>query len=209
MQNKRVYKQKPWYDRFSMRTRIIALVVLGGALYAATLIALFRPQARMMAAPCHYTGGDWVGYKAADNSFRLLFPCAPKRVNARVATPGSRGTMLKQEFHAKGVDNTNYYLNVLIYPAKTDLTKDAAFHEDFIKGLLAGTQNGKLMSSYTTSTNAGTAVDYQIHDVDNQYYLRGRNILSGNVLYALLATNTTGKFLEGDYAKFVNSFQVQ
>lgn len=178
-------------------------------MYAATLIALFRPQASTMSAPCHYAGGDWVSYKAVDASFRVLFPCTPQRVIARVATLGSKGMMIKQEFLAKGVDNTNYYLNVLIYPAKTDLSKDVTFHDDFIKGLLTGTQNGKLVSSYAMSTNSGTAVDYQIHDAENQYYLRGRNVVRSNILYALLATNTTGQFLEGDYAKFVNSLQLQ
>lgn len=209
MQNKKIYKQALWYNRFSVRTRIVMLVALGGAMYAATLVTLFRPQSSIMAAPCHDAGGKWVSYQAADASFRLLFPCTPRKVITRVVTPSGKGTLIKQEYLAKGLDNTGYYFDVLIYPAKTDLTKDAAFHDDFIKGLLAGTQNGKLMSSYTTSTNSGSAVDYQIDDADNQYYLRGRNILSGNVLYALLAANTTGKFIEGDYAKYVNSFQLQ
>lgn len=209
MQTKKTYKHATWYSRFSLRKRIIGLVALAGLLYAASLLAMFHQPEQKLVQPCHYTGGNWVDYVATDKSFSLQFPCTPSRVTARISTPGAKGTMVKQEYVAKGADNTNYYFNVLLYTAQTDLSKDPQFEDDFIKGIIAGTVKGKLASMYTTATGTGSAVEYQINDQEDAYYIRGRNVIRGNILYALLATNTTGNFNDADYSKFVNSLKLQ
>lgn len=150
---------------------------------------------------------SWKSF-VSTSGFSVLFPKYPTLETENIPIPNSNSIMQLDNYASETLDGTAYLIMVST-PLGISSNKPLTNFDGPLNGMLASDPTNKLISSYKTTFNGRSALDYLIKNEGSGYFIKGKLILKGATMYTLMVAYESKNYNENDYDKFINSFVLQ
>lgn len=150
---------------------------------------------------------SWKNF-VSTSGFSILVPKYPTSETQNIPIPNSDLVMQLDTYTSETSDGTTYLITVNT-PLGVSSDKPLTNFDGPLNGMLASDPTNKLVSSSKTTFNGRSALDYLIKNEGGGYFMKGKLILNGTIMYALMLAYESKNYNENDYNKFINSFVLQ
>lgn len=150
---------------------------------------------------------SWKNF-VSTSGFSVLVPKYPTSDSRNIPIPNSDLVMQLDAYTSETSDGTTYSITVNT-PLGVTSDKPLTSFDGPLNGMLASDPTNKLISSSKTTFNGKSALDYLIKNEGGGYFMKGKLILNGTIMYTLMLGYEGKNYNESDYNKFINSFVLQ
>jgi len=152
---------------------------------------------------------NWQIYNSVADQFSINIPSYPTldSENNISAETGDANDTYSWHSYTSEKDAVIFYIYKYIYSYQIDTSNKDKLLETYLNQAVNADSNNQLISSNYIYYSSYRALDFLIKN--NDVYLRGRIIESGQTPYLLMMEYSSSNYIATDYQKFVNSFEIK
>jgi len=153
---------------------------------------------------------SWQTYNSATDQFSIDVPSYPSRDSKDniFAETGDTNDTYSYHFYTSKSGNISFFISKYIFSYQIDVSNEDQVLEKMLNNFISGS-GGKLMSSNYTYYSSYRALDFLIEIESESKLARGRILLVGQTPYLLIYEYPALSFVDTDYQKFINSFEIK
>ncbi len=154
------------------------------------------------------TQTQWQDFSSTIGQFTVQFPSYPTYEPKDYQKGVNASADYHQDLYTAKGNGVSYSAEKLTFTNAVDLSSNSrVILEALVNALLQKSGDNKIISSEFTNYQGNEAIDFLVQN--NNVYIKGRIILSGQNIYRLLAIYESGNLNGSDYDRFVSSFQIK
>jgi len=207
--SKRVKNTYPKDQRKTFPFDIIAFVIIlaiPATIYIFALIGITLPEEQQADNSINNYMVEWQELNSMDDGFKIKFPAYPYYEEDVYYYPDLATFLHYRQYAASLEDGTEYYVIITDYPPDQSFDDDRYNLEAAINSRLVGDWLN-LISSQETMFDDYMAMDYLFQEIEDGYFLQGKFIMKGDILYDVMVAYDDGEYNDHDYNKFIDSFE--
>lgn len=151
---------------------------------------------------------NWVSAEGTIASFQAKFPQEPEYASQEIPFTDSEGS-IQQEIFVSGSENMSYFVSSAVYPVPLEGEEEALLRQS-LGGMVQTFTEGEVISSnYVVPLSGPNYLEFEIHNIADDVFVRGRLFTASQALYQVYATYSKPAYNDDEYTYFVNSFAIQ
>ena len=141
-------------------------------------------------------------------SFQAKFPQEPEYASQEIPLADSEGS-IQQEIFVSGSENMSYFVSSAVSPVPLESEEEALLRQS-LGGMVQTFTEGEVISSnYVIPLSGANYLEFEIHNIADDVFVRGRLFTASQALYQVYATYSKPAYNDDEYTYFVNSFAIQ
>ncbi len=188
------------------------LLFLGGflgalAIIAIVVIALNVAQGNRM-AKLEKMFAHWVPVQGNIAPFAAKFPQQPEYATQEIPIADSE-QVVRQEIFVGGSDSMSFFASSAVYPADLEGGEEDLLSQS-LNGMVQTFTEGKIISSeYVVPFSGPNYLEFELHNVSDDVYVKGRLYAAPRALYQIYATYEQPSYNDDEYTYLVSSFSLE
>ena len=151
---------------------------------------------------------NWVSVEGNIAPFEAKFPQEPEYASQEIPIPDSEG-VIQQEIFVAGSEDMSFFVSPAVYPVALEGEEEALLRQS-LQGMVQTFSQGEILSSkYAVSLSGSNYLEFEIRNIEDDTYVKGRLFISSQALYQAYATYGASSYNDNEYTYFVNSLVIQ
>ncbi|OGK43426.1 hypothetical protein A2956_02460 [Candidatus Roizmanbacteria bacterium RIFCSPLOWO2_01_FULL_37_57] len=146
----------------------------------------------------------WQAFHSTEGKFKINFPQYPSESSSTESVENMEIPFT--QYDSVDSNGDQFMAQFVIYPVEPGDLNPKGVLEGAVNGSVNSETNNKLISSSFTEYEEYPAIDFVIHNSNEELYINGRNILVNSTLYTILVASKNQNPI--NYNRFLNSFKL-
>ncbi len=187
---------------------IAVFFILFFALYSIPIKEYFLSSGTQTTNTQSQSQNQWQEFSSTIGQFTVLLPSYPTYEPKDYQKGVNASADYHQDLYSAKGNGVSFSVEKLTFSNAVDFSSNSkVILEALVNALLQKSGDNKIISSEFTNYQGNEAIDFLVQN--NNVYIKGRIILSGQNIYRLLALYESENLSSADYDKFVNSFELK